>query len=181
MRVLGMALLVIGVAACGPLYGGKPQKLPRTPAVVKHDPPPVEPLVFKDDCGEPTGPKSKKTAPATRNTTAAERLVEAGDRKQTEAAKEAAIDKKKELIVASIDNYIRALQSDPFDAEATLKLALAYHKTQRKGCALVMLRRLDKLSTHPTFQDAANAQKQEVYDHTQWFAEYRPEALKAIP
>jgi hypothetical protein len=179
MRVLGMALLV-WVAACGPMYGGKPEPMAK-PKPVAHKEPPPEPLTFKDDCGQPSGPRSKLPTTVVRNSADSDNRVQRGDQKQVEAAAETNVEKKKDLTLASIDNYIRALAADPYNAEATLKLALAYHKTQRKGCALVMLRRLDKLSSHPSFQQVANNWKQEVYDNTAWFVPYRDEALKAIP
>jgi hypothetical protein len=186
MRSLGIAFVISLVGtACGGMYDAPAQKLARV-AVVPHEDIPEEKvkLTYLEECNEPSGPKSSaKKVPTTvsRNTDAAAKAVETGDQRLVEAAKAATIDEKKDLILASIAAYMRALDRDPYDAAATLKLALAYHKVQRKGCALVMLRRLDKLSSHPTFQQAADDAKQEVYNHSTWFADYRPEALKAIP
>ena len=45
----------------------------------------------------------------------------------------------------AVDKYRNALTKDPYNPEATVKLAEAYDLVQRKGCALAMLRRLATL------------------------------------
>lgn len=182
MRALAIAWLGCLAAACQPMYGGKPQKL--------KDPPPI--AHRGDDTGEP--PKKAYVEQCTtdfharppaigikRNTaTAHEEVKTAGTRLQ-EADKAPERTGKQRLILEAIDRYHRALSLDPFDAEATVKLALAYDRTLRKGCALALLRRLQALANHPAFEVAANAEKQRVRDNKHWFADYRSEALREIP
>ena len=46
------------------------------------------------------------------------------------------------LIKEAIDKYRNALIKDRYNVDATLKLAVAYDKVLRKGCAIAMLKRL---------------------------------------
>jgi len=80
-------------------------------------------------------------------------------------------DHKGDLLAGSIVDYGRALEKDPFSAEATLKLAVAYDKARRKSCALTMLRRLYQLAENPKFERSANAQIDEIVDpkNKSWF------------
>jgi hypothetical protein len=139
------------------------------------EPAPV--VVYKEDCDTnfrgPTG--------SIRQSGEAARLVTEGDAKIVNVSKASSPEGKKDLILGSIDKYRAALTKDPYDAEATLKLALAYDMTLRKGCALALLRRLETLSNSQQFRAAAESKKNLVRDNTQWFAGYRKEALQQIP
>jgi hypothetical protein len=81
--------------------------------------------------------------------------------------------------VDAIDRYREALQKDPYDAEATLKLALAYDRVLRKGCALAMLHRLADLADNDKLGTEARPKIELVRQNDHWFRGYRLTALKA--
>jgi hypothetical protein len=178
-NVLGIAC-VVALIGCQPLYGGKAERL-KNPLLTsgkrgEAEVPPPKPM-YRETC------HTNFRAPSTgvvRNTAAASKLVQDGDTRLA-SSERAPIEAKLELIVDSMTRYRSALQKDPYDAEATLKLALAYDKTLRKGCALAMLQRLEMLSNHPDFAAEADRRKNQVRDNKQWFADYRTEALNQIP
>jgi hypothetical protein len=109
----------------------------------------------------------------------AESLVVAGDT-QLETATRAPDAAKPGLVVRSIENYSDALRADPYNATATLKLALAYDKVLRKGCALAMLRRLESLTSNPKLATEAVHRIDDVVDNKSWFKGYRKDALAAV-
>jgi hypothetical protein len=84
------------------------------------------------------------------------------------------------LIRESIDKFRNALVKDPYNSEATLKLALAYDKVYRKGCAIAMLKRLAALSTNPKYAKTANPAIDSIGDNGQWFKRYRKDAIAAV-
>ena len=71
------------------------------------------------------------------------------------------------------------MQKDPYNADATLKLAVAYDKVLHKGCALAMLKRLASLSSNPKFANESNRARDAVGDNATWFKGYRKDALQA--
>ncbi len=83
-------------------------------------------------------------------------------------------------VVTAIESYRRALLSDPYNAEATLKLALAYDRVLRKRCALALLGRLEKLAANPKFQPDADPMIQLVVQNPHWFKPYHGDALRAV-
>lgn len=173
---MGKSLMVVGalfVAACQPMYAAKAPKL-KNPPVVKHDKstdPVAEEPKYIDEC------TVNFSAPPTtkRQTKAAEQHVVAGDSAIETVQREPA---KKEMAVQGVEQYRQALIADPYNAEATLKLALAYDKVLRKGCAIAMLKRLDALAANPKF--GAEPQINRVLDNESWFKPYRNDALKAL-
>jgi hypothetical protein len=84
------------------------------------------------------------------------------------------------LLVESIEHYADALRADPYDASATLGLAIAYDHVLRKGCALAMLRRLNALSQNARISPDAKSRVAAVVDNPQWFKGYRNDALEAV-
>ena len=174
-------LLVVAMlfaAACKPMYG---DPAPRLKDPSKKNPPkgwydePVAQVTYIEDCevnfsGPPT---------ITRKTKVAEQKVIAGDSAAADASKPSAdLPVRVEATKRSLQEYRDALIADPFSAEATLKLALAYDKVLRKGCAIAMLKRLDQLAANPKFK--AEAAKSQVLDNEGWFKPYRKDALKAL-
>jgi hypothetical protein len=173
-----IAVATLVLAACQPMYGDKSQVL-RNPVPIK--PPkdlPVEvaKVPYVDDCELVT--KSVKNP--RRDVKRAQIHVRTGDAKIADAEVAAEPTRKGDLFIDGIDQYGTALTSDPFDAEATLKLARAYDKVLRKGCALVLLQRLNKLAENPTYADSANREIDAVTDNKKWFEGYRREAIKAV-
>ena len=174
------AILFAGSAtACQPLYGGKPEKLRNPDRKKKPDEPPeaaiqvkyVEECVasFRDD------PKLARPDPGRANA-----LVGDGDTAlaQVPKAKDAA--SQAELIKQSIDKYRGALIKDPYNQEATLKLAIAYDMVYRKGCAIALLKRISALEANPRFKSAAKRVADEVADNAQLFKGYRKDAVAAV-
>lgn len=162
------------------MYKHKPDKLitpepRRGPKVVVVD---AEPQ-FINTCNVnfSAPPAKKRQAPAS------QQLTIAGNsalRQQAPGTPRPATVQSVSTVVTAIDNYRRALLSDPYNAEATLKLALAYDRVLRKGCALAMLRRLETLAANPSLQPEADPMVQLVATNPHWFQPYHSEALKAV-
>ena len=169
----------LGAAGCQPLYGGKPEKLP-SPAR-KKKPPEVEaaeaPVKEIDDCQADfrSDPKTVRAQPSVSSQLTSEGNTALAN--SDKAADPAAV---AGLIRESIDKYRNALIKDPYNAEATLKLALAYDKVYRKGCAIAMLKRLATLSANPKYARAATPAIDSIDDNGQWFKRYRKDAMSAV-
>ena len=152
---------------------------PRVKDPARRNPPadwnkdPVAEVKYVDDC------EVNFQLPVTtkRQTKVAEQKVIAGDGTTANIKPDVEPAKRATLAVQSVEEYRQALIADPYNAEATLKLALAYDKVLRKGCALAMLKRLDALAANPRF--GAEPVKSRILDNEQWFKPYRNDALKA--
>ncbi len=174
-------MLALGcmAGACQPLYGGKPEKL-HNPEKKKRPPEetvaPVE-VKYIEDCAANFRDDPKNVRPQTgiSNT-----LVGDGDTALQSSSKAKDPPAQAELIKVAIDKYRNALVKDPFNPDATLKLAIAYDLVYRKGCALAMLKRLSDLSANPKFAKAANRDIDSVTDNTQWFKGYRKDAMSKV-
>jgi hypothetical protein len=177
-----IGVLVLAIAACQPMYGGKAQKLKDPPLVdrgdTKTEGPPPKPYIDKctTNMHVPSPPKG-----APRDPVAAATYTQQAEASYAKVETADTTDKKRDLVLAAINQYQGALAKDPYDATATLELARLYDRTLRKGCALAMLRRLEALAGHKTFEAAANSAKKQVHDNADWFADYRDEALREIP
>jgi hypothetical protein len=175
---LALCLLGVGVG-CQPLYGGKPDKLP-TPA--KKKPPKEEPTVeapvkMVEDCTADfrVDPKTVR-----QQTSLSNDLTDQGTTAMTNSDKATDPTAQAGLIRESIDKFRNALIKDPYNTAATLKLALAYDKVYRKGCALAMLKRLATLAANPKFSRTANLEIDSISDNGQWFKHYRKDAMAAV-
>lgn len=167
-------------AACQPMYGAAPQRL-RTPEPIR--PPATLPgddvakvAPYNDDCAfliVRAGPKPTRDIPK------AEQHTQQGDQKMKDFDT-APPSAKSDLIIDGIDEYAAALRKDPFNAQATLKLALAYDKVRHRGCALALLGRLDQLAQSPKFRADASAAIDEIEQRRTWFGGYRRDALRKV-
>jgi len=173
MRILALVLF----AGCS-MYGAPADRLHPVPPIrhAKVDPA-APPPVYAETCSvdfhrSPAGVKRK--------TDVAQTQVSAGDTTLDDSKKATTDTARADLIVSGIQHYADALRADPFDAAATLKLAVAYDKALHKGCALAMLRRLDALAQNPKIAPDASARVDDVVDNPQWFRDYRTDALKAV-
>jgi hypothetical protein len=177
-------LVLLAFAACKPMYGDPAPKLKNPPIV-----PEKKRVIKPDDIAkkqEPIANCEWRTIalpdPAKmpkRDTPRAQEATARADGKLRTADATADETAKGKLLIDSIQEYGAALTKDPYNAEATLKLALAYDKVLRKGCALKLIDRLSKMTTHPKLERAANEKLDDIENHKTWFEDYRQEALKA--
>lgn len=176
---LGVCLALILAVGCQPLYGGKPEKLP-TPTrkrPPKEEPVAEVPVKMIDDCQADFHGDAKTVRP---QTSLSVDLTSQGDTALVNADKSNDASAQASLYRESIDKYRNALLKDPYNATATLKLALAYDRVYRKGCAIAMLKRLASLSANPKFAKAATAEIDSIGDNGQWFKHYRKDAMSAV-
>ena len=173
-------VLVAGsVAACQPLYGGKPEKLRNPERKKKPDEPPEAAIQVKyiEECVASFRDDPKGVRPDTGRSNA---LVGDGDTALSQVPKAKDPASQAELIKQSIDKYRSALIKDPYNQEATLKLAVAYDMVYRKGCALALLKRISALESNPKYRNAAKRVADEVADNAQLFKGYRKDAVSAV-
>jgi hypothetical protein len=167
-----------GTGACQPLYGGKPDHL-RNPEK-KRKPAEAEVVVevkYVDDCNASMSDDPKKWHP---QPALARPLVDAGDTAISSAEHAKDDQQKVGLVKDAIDRYRNALIKDPYSVDATLKLAIAYDKAYRKGCALAMLKRLAQLSGHPKYGAEASRRIDDIDANGAWFKGYRKDAMAAV-
>ena len=177
--LLFTCLLGMSSVGCQQLYGGKPEKL-KTPEKKKKPPEPPGTEVgvkYIDDCTANFRDDPKRVF---RDKQGSSTLVQAGDDSLSQALKVTDPAAQAESIRVSIDKYRNALQKDPYNADATLKLALAYDRVYRKGCALKLLARIATLESHPNFRVDAKRAADQVADSGEWFKGYRKEAVAAV-
>jgi hypothetical protein len=169
----------VGLAGCQELYGGKPEKLlvPPRKKAPKEEPIPEVAIKEIDECQADFRSDPKLVRPQTSLST---QLTGEGDTALANADKAAEPAAQAGLIKESIDKYRNALIRDPYNAEATLKLAIAYDKVYRKGCAIAMLKRLASLTTNPRYATKANPAIDSISDNAQWFRRYRKDAMAAV-
>jgi hypothetical protein len=166
-------------AGC-PMYGDpaehlkKPEKHPV--AADKLPPPPPE-QKYIDEC--PNNFHDKVMRETARDTSGAKSLVGQGDTAVARADQAPDTPAKAAQLVNGIQRYSAALVKDPYDANATLQLAIAYDRVYRKGCALAMLRRLASMTKYPAYRPSADSSAAKITDNPTWFKAYRSEAITA--
>ena len=167
------------LGGCQALYGGKPEGLGNP--VKKKRPPEapgdVETTKYVDDCaadfrGDP--------GRVQRQVQMSNQLVGEGEVALGSADKAKDSTSQAEFIKLSISKFSNALQKDPYNHDATLALAIAYDKVNRKGCALALLKRLSQLEANPKFGKGAKLAADRVTDSPQWFRGYRKDAISAL-
>jgi hypothetical protein len=172
-------VFVAGSVGCQALYGGKPEKLRNPERKKKPEEPPekVAEIKYIDECNASFRDDPKNVR---QDTSGANRLVGDGDQviSQVPKAKDAA--GQAELIKQGIDKYRSALVKDPYNTEATLKLAIAYDMVYRKGCALALLKRINSMAANPRFKSSATRIADEVADTPTMFKGYRNDAKQAV-
>jgi hypothetical protein len=178
LRVLACIALA-GFVGCQPIYGGRPEKL-RSPGEKRKKPAEAEAVVevkYVDDCSANFSDDPKKAHPQTPQSRqqfdAAEAALDQSDKAKEESMKVS-------LLKEAIDKYRNALIKDPYNVPATLKLAVAYDRVLRKGCAIAMLKRLSALSGNPKWASEANRNIDSIDANAQWFKGYRKEAMAAV-
>ena len=178
----GRWLLCIALAsatACSPLYGGKPEKLKtpekkKKPKEAEEAPPEIK---YVDDCNANFSDDPKKAHP---QTPMSKQLFDQAEASLDQADKAKEDTMKVSLLKEAIDKYRNSLIKDPYNVPATLKLAVAYDRVLRKGCAIAMLKRLLALNGNPKFAKAATPAIDSIGDNGQWFKHYRKDAMAAV-
>jgi hypothetical protein len=155
--VVLLAVLGLGtVGACKPLYGGKAEAMKGPPK--KKPPPEVAAaevaIPWNEECDTDFHGKPNAIPP---NTAAGKALTETATNTLVQAERNQDPKQRASLTVEAIDKYKAALGKDPYSAEATYGLAVAYTKVLRKGCTLKLLKRLSDLKNNPKF--ASDAQR----------------------
>jgi hypothetical protein len=179
MRLLVALALAFGVASCSPLYGSKPEKL-RNPEKKKRPPEVAEAtaeIKYVEDCNANFSDDPKK---ANRQSPLSRQLFDQAETSLVESDKAKEETMKIGLIKEAIEKYRNALIKDPYNVPATLKLAVAYDRVLRKGCAIAMLKRLASLSNNPKFASEANRNIDAIDANAQWFKGYRKDAMAAV-
>lgn len=179
----GGLLAVVAVAACKPMYGAAPEKLakPKIPVdkTLKPDPkpqPPAKPELIADCSVDMHRPNDK----VVRKKSVAQQRLQEGDTERVRAEKETDKAERARHARRSLVSYSDALVADPYHAEATLMLAVAYDMFRYKGCALRVLERIGTMRGNPSLEREAMAAADRVRSNPQWFAEYRTEAMNAV-
>lgn len=166
------------LAGCRPLYGDKSEKLVN-PTRKKRPEEPAEaaaPIKYIEECT--TNFRDEK-APRP-DTPRSNALVDDGNTSLAQLPKAKDPASAAELIRGAIDKFRNALVKDPFNQEATLRLAIAYDMVQRKGCALALLKRISQFEANPTYRNKAKRLADEVADTPTMFKGYRKEAVAAV-
>ena len=176
---VSIAISAAGAPACGPLYGGKAEKL--KPPSKKPRPPEADvaaaPIKYIDDCtvnfaNNPVTPRPASVGRASAE--AAEQKVDESIRAEDPKAQISAIE-------GAISAAKASLKQDPYNANATLQHARAYDRALRKGCALALIKRLATLESASSYDFAREAKSalDRVSDNPKWFSGYRKEAIAA--
>ena len=176
-----VALSLVSLCACQPMYKEKAEPLKAPPQRIRRaqpEPPPAE-LAFVETCdvdftGKPT--KKRETFKAQQLTVQANAVLQPTITAPARPSAPASL----QSVQDAISMYREALIKDPYNAEATLKLALAYDRVLRKGCALAMLRRLETLAANPMFHADAEPLIELVEQNPHWFPPYYKLALRAV-
>jgi hypothetical protein len=173
-----LVVLLATMTGCQTMYGTpseplvKVRKVPHK-AVVEVDPP----IPYVDNC--PTNFRADPTRVSI-DAPRANQLLATGDGSIQQAEKLPDPQSRAEAVRTGIGHYSNALTKDPYSAEATLKLALAYDKVYRRGCALKLLARLATLENHPKFRVSARRMVDWVTSEPEWFKGYRKDAIAVL-
>ena len=175
---LGVCLALVVAVGCQPLYGGKPEKLvaPQKKKAPKEEVVEVQ-IKEVEDCQADFRADPKTARP---NVALGNQLSSEGDSSIASSEKATDIQQRVGLVREAIDKYRNALIKDPYNADATLRLALAYDKVYRKGCAIAMLKRLNTLTANPKYAAKASPAVDSISDNGQWFKRYRKDAMAAV-
>lgn len=174
-----LVMACFGLVACQPLYGARPEHLHRPEHKRRPPDKPDEkkPVVYVDECSTDFTGNPAAVRPQTR---VSETLVDQGNASLASSDKAKDDNAKVDLLKDAIGRYRGALIKDPFNVEATLKLAVAYDRVLRKGCAIAMLKRLAELSNNPKWSNEANRDIDSIDSNASWFKGYRKDAMAAV-
>ena len=172
--------MATSTAACSGPWSGKSEKLrkPRKKKRPKAEKPPeqvAEDIEVVEKCRTDFfGPEFKKR----RRPKDSRRMAKQADSLLVEAEQTEG-PRRIPIVTEALGTLSNALKKDPYGAEATYKMAVAYALVGRKGCALALLERLAELQKHaPVENEAYRMVQRAVRD--QAFAEFEQDAKKAL-
>lgn len=144
VSLAGLTTLAVLAAGCAPLYSGKAEPL-RKPQSKTRPPEADQPIKWTEPCDVDffaDGSRLKRNTPLAISESA-----------RADAAMMTALAKDDPIpgVLDAIGKYKAALVADPYNAEATKGLAVAYAKVYFKGCAVKLLGRLSEMADNPTF------------------------------
>jgi hypothetical protein len=137
---------------CAGLYSGKPEKLKPAPKKKRPPEPDAAAVPYNEECKTAFFEDGSKVR---RDQGGARAKVSQGDASLSSAEGSADKGSQASLTIEAINNYKKALLADPYSAEATYKLAVAYAKVRKKKCAVDLLTRLAALKKHPDYETEA--------------------------
>jgi len=162
-------IAIAALVGCQPLYHGK-QKMqnPERTEPPKGTATAAE-VVWNEDCDSHFFEKSTSQKP---DHALAATKISKGDTDISAAKPLPADGKKSALVLDAIDQYKQALNADPYNADATYSLAVAYATVRKKKCALDLINRLVALKADPKIEPDATRLLQAAYSETA-FAPFR--------
>lgn len=181
--VMSACVVVVGgsLAGCQPLYGGKAESPTAGP---KKRPKPKEAeeaavqIKYVEECTANFRDDPKNVRVDAKRS---KQLVDEGETTLAQVPKaKGGPAEQADLIKRAIDMYRNALIKDPFNADATYNLAVAYDMVYRKGCALALLKRIAQLAANPAYASAARRVADTVADNNAVFKGYRNDAKSAV-
>ena len=174
-------ITTVGLAGCGGLYSGKPEKVYK-PGKKKEPDVVVAPVEIKwnDECVAKLNEDPGKSLAMHKKNEARVRQLAAQAEELLDAAKNATDNKSKAGQTAeAIDKLRKALVDAPYSAEATYQLAIGYARSRRRGCSLAMLKRLAALEKYDDFTATAKRLINEALDNGE-FQPFRKQADEAM-
>ncbi len=173
--VTGLAAGAALLAGCGPLYGGKSETL-KKPSVKKRPPEAELTIPWITECradfhADAKGLKRQASLGQAKTATATSKFGSIAALPTPDA--------KMNTIIAAINDYKGALVADPYNADATRGLAVAYATVWYKGCALQLLERLAALAANVDFQADAE-RNMDAAQSDPAFAKFRTEVDTAL-
>lgn len=174
-------ITTVGLAGCGGLYSGKPEKVYK-PGKKKEPEVVVAPTEIKwnNECAAKLNEEPGAALKTHKKNEARVKQVAAQAEELLDAAAASTDNKQKAGQTAeAIDKLRKALVDAPYSAEATYQLAIGYARSRRKGCALAMLKRLSQLEKYDDFQAASKRMISAALDNGE-FQPFRKDADEAM-
>ena len=179
--MLSALALLLAASACSGPYSNPPEKVKRpSPKAMPDEPVVTNVIVFAEECPVKFNedPAKAMQQHRTGKRSADQKTQQADD--LLDKAQSTTVDKEKATAtVEAIAKLRSALIDDPYHADATYKLAHAYARARRKGCALALLKRLDALEKYGDFASDAKRKKDEA-ESDPVFQPFRKDANGAL-
>ena len=176
-----VAIAMGGLAGCGGLYSGKPEKVYK-PSKKKEPDAVVAPTEIKwaAECAAKLNEEPGTALKTHKKNEARVKQIALQAQELLDAAAATSDNKQKAGQTAeAIDKLRKALVDAPYSVEATYSLAIGYARSRRKGCAIAMLKRLAQLEKYDDFSVAAKRLIGDALDNGE-FAPFRKDADEAM-